>query len=314
MSKDVCRFAPTASGRAHPGTLLAALLAWLDARSRGARFLLRVEDIDRDRVTEAFRTGLVDDLEWFGLDWDELSRQSGNRSDHEAALDSLAAKGRLYACSCTRSVIKAAGLRSADGGYLYPGTCRRRRVADWRSCPENLRCELSDFSITLKDEGGLDCSQDISSAMGDPLLRRADGSVTYQLAVVADDAASGVTRIVRGRDIAPSTATQAVLYTLLERPLPVWRHHLLLLETRGGKFSKFHQAVGADTLRNFYAADTLCGILAHAAGLLDKPEPVTPEALLSRFAWERVRRDDAALKWNGEALRLISSNHEIVTD
>lgn len=325
MPVEICRFAPTASGRAHPGTLLAALLAWLDARSRGARFILRIEDIDRDRVTEEKCAALIDDLIWFGLDWDELVFQSALRANHEAALDRLAAAGRLYACSCSRSVIKQAAIPAADGGYVYPGTCRKRRVTDWRNCPENLRCDLSDAKITLADESGLDLSQNISAAMGDPLVWRADdangiasareardglertGSATYQLAVVADDSASGVTRIVRGRDIAPSTATQAALYALLGNPLPVYRHHLLFLETRGAKFSKFHQAVGADVLRTTYAADSLCGILAHAAGIIAQPRPVSPSDLVKNFSWKHVRAEDVALDWDGKSLTRLQA-------
>ena len=143
--------------------------------------------------------------------------------------------------------------------------------------------------------------------MGDPIVRRRDASVAYQLAVVVDDAASGVTRVVRGHDLAASTATQVALQRLLGLPEPVYRHHLLLLEERGGKLAKLHGAVGADALRGAYAAPELTGFLAHAAGLRPDAAPVTPAGLLPDFAWASVAREDHVVRWTtGVALELIS--------
>lgn len=302
MSTDICRFAPSASGRAHPGTLLAGLLAWLDARSRGARFVLRIEDIDPQRTTAAWSEGLIEDLTWFGLDWDQVEFQAGQAARHTAALDRLHALGRLYPCSCTKVRLRQICQVLPDGALVYPGHCRGRPLPDWRACPENLRCNLDGLSIALRDESGLDLSQTPGRDAGDPVVRRRNGTVNYQLAVVADDAATGVTRIVRGRDIAPSTATQAALYRLLECPLPVYRHHLLLLEPRGEKFAKFHGAVGADTLRQHLSARALCGLLASVAGLRESAGPISPGELLPDFNWERVRTRDQMLQWTGTCL------------
>ncbi len=296
---DIGRFAPTTSGRAHPGTLLAGLLAWLDIRSRGGTFVLRLEDIDPTARDEGNRLGLLDDLTWFGLDWDRLERQSSHSDAHDAALEGLALAGVLYECSCSRTMIQAAGRPSASGGWRYPGTCRHRRIRDWRASRENLRVDLSSWTVELFDESGDDLGQNLEEAMGDPLVRRADGGVTYQLAVVVDDAAAGVTRVVRGRDLASNTATQVALHKLLGHPIPRYRHHLLLLEPRGEKLAKLHQSIAADVLREHLTADELRGFVACAAGLIESPRPVRLHELLADFRWDRVSRADRVVRWDG---------------
>ena len=301
---EIGRFAPTTSGRAHPGTLLAGLLAWLDIRSRGGRFVLRMEDIDPTAQSGAHREGLLDDLQWFGLNWDDLVWQSQRQSSHEAALDQLAASGLLYECGCSRTTIKAAGLPSAAGGWVYPGTCRHRRLADWRGSRLNLRVDLSGWNIEVKDEGGDDLGQVVSQALGDPMVRRADGGVTYQLAVVVDDAEAGVTRVVRGRDLASSTATQVALRKILGFPIPVYRHHLLLLEPQGEKLAKLHQSIATDELRKHYRPEELVGFLAAASGLRPTPAEVTLQELLADFSWDRVSRQDRVVTWDGRAVRM----------
>lgn len=303
---DVCRFAPSTTGRAHPGTLLAALLCWLDARSRGARLLLRLEDLDPDRCRPALAAALRDDLDWFGLDWDEVTLQHSLRSQHEAALDRLEGEGLLYPCGCSRTRIARHGVRAPDGGWLYPNWCRGRRLppGGWRRCDEPLRVRLGDVRVNLTDESGLDLSQTPAQELGDPVVRRRDGAVAYQLAVVVDDAASGVTRVVRGRDIAPSTATQVLLQRALTFATPCYRHHLLLLESRGAKLAKLHGAVGADSLRERCSAAEVCGALAFAAGLLPKPGPASPHDLLAGFSWENVSQTDRVIRWTGAALEI----------
>ena len=266
---DVSRFAPSTTGPAHLGTLLAALLAWLDARSRGARLLLRLEDLDPERCRPEWSARMTDDLAWLGLDFDAVEAQSAFGARHAAALDRLAACGALYPCACSRSLLRADSRPAADGSLRYPGRCRGRALpaGGWRATSEPLRAALPPGRIAIADESGLDLSQDPAVEMGDPIVRRRDGAVAYQLAVVADDAASGVTRVVRGRDLAPSTATQAAIAQLLDLPVPVYRHHLLLLEAHGGKLAKLHGAVGAEVLRSRYDAPSLVGWLAWAAGL-----------------------------------------------
>ncbi len=301
---DRSRFAPTTSGPAHPGTLLAGLLAWLDARSRGAHLILRLEDVDPERCTPEHADEMRAGLAWLGLDWDEEQRQSESRPAHEAALDRLAAADLLYPCSCSRGEIARASERAADGGFRYTGRCRARPLppGGWRESGDALRLRLPAGRVELRDESGLDLSQDPLEAMGDPVLRRRDGAVAYHLAVVVDDGASGITRIVRGRDLATSTAIHVLLQRALGLPTPAYRHHFLLLEEAGGKYAKLHSAVGWRALATAYDGRELCGLLAGFAGLAKDGAPLTPRALLPPFDWARVRGDDLALQWNGRAL------------
>jgi glutamyl/glutaminyl-tRNA synthetase len=301
------RFAPTTSGPAHPGTLLAALLAWLDARSRDARFSLRLEDVDRERCRPEHADDMLRALGWLGLDWDACSLQSEHQAAFEAALDRLAAQDLLYPCGCSRADVQRAGTRAPDGSWRYPGACRARRLppGGWRAASEPLRLRLAAGRVEPRDEGGLALAQDPAAALGDPVLRRRDGSVAYHLAVVVDDAAEGVTRVVRGRDLAACTALHLVLQRALGLPTPAYRHHLLLLEPRGGKLAKLHGAVGWQALRGRYDARALCARLAQLAGLLEGEGATSPRELLAAFDWSRVRGEDVAVRWTGEALEAL---------
>jgi glutamyl/glutaminyl-tRNA synthetase len=304
------RFAPTTSGPAHPGTLVAGLLAWLDARSRDSRFVLRLEDIDPERCTEAHAVEMRAALAWLGLDWDEESRQSEHRSAHESALDRLSSAGLLYPCTCSRSEVARGGTRAADGGWRYTGRCRARALppGGWRAVDGGLRLRLPEGRIELRDESGLDLSQDPLAEMGDPILRRRDGAIAYHLAVVVDDAAAGITRIVRGRDLATSTATHVAIQRALGLPTPAYRHHFLFLEASGEKLAKLHGAVGFRALASTYSGEAFCGLLAELAGLRPDAAPTTPRALLADFDWARVRVDDVVARWTGRALVALSSS------
>ncbi len=295
------RFAPTTSGPAHPGTLLAGLLAWLDARSRGARILLRLEDIDPERCTPEHAAAMRGALAWLGLDWDQESSQSANRAAHQDALARLARADLLYPCTCSRREIARTGERAADGGWRYSGRCRARELpaGGWHAVDGAVRMRLPEGRVELRDESGLDLSQDPGEAMGDPVLRRRDGAIAYHLAVVVDDAAAGVTRVVRGRDIAPSTATQVVLQRALGLSTPSYRHHFLLLEEHGGKLAKLHRSVAWRELARAYDGPALCGLLAQLAGLVPDAAPRTPHDLVADFSWSRVRAEDFALDWRG---------------
>lgn len=303
-ARERCRFAPTTSGPAHPGTLLAGLLCWLDARSRGAPLRLRLEDLDPVRCTPELAQDMRLALRWLGLDWDDEDFQSERRSAHEAALDRLAKSGLLYPCRCSRAEIRRAGTRAADGGWRYPGSCREHPLpaGGWRDCDAALRLRLPRGRITLRDESGLDLSQDPLAEMGDPVLRRRDGALAYHLAVVVDDADQGIRRVVRGRDLASSTAIHRVLQDALGLPPPTYRHHLLLLEEQGEKLAKLHGAVGWRALRESLSAEALCGRLACVAGLAADAGETTPRDLLERFDWSSVREEDQVVRWSGSRL------------
>lgn len=307
--RQVGRFAPSTTGPAHPGTLLAALLCWLDARSRGARVRLRLEDLDPDRCRPEWAASMEAALAWLGLEWDAVDVQSGASARHAAALDALERSGRLYPCACSRSRIRAIGTRAPDGGFRYPNLCRERPLPEggWRATDEVLRVRLPDGRLELRDESGQDLSQDPAAELGDPVVRRRDGAVAYLLACVVDDGADGVTRVVRGRDLAASTATQVRLAGLLGLPVPTYRHHLLLLERHGGKLAKLHGAVGIEALREHYDAPALCGTLAHLAGLRPAPDPAAPDALLRDFDWSRVAGQDRIVEWREGRLEAVDS-------
>lgn len=298
---SVGRFAPSITGSAHPGTLLAALLSWLDARSSGARFVLRLEDLDHTRLREGQRETMVRALQWLGLDWDDLVLQSSLGQQHEAAMDTLEGEGRLYPCTCSRKDLRASGRLAPDGGFAYDNRCRGRALpsAGWRAAQESLRVHLPDAPVSLRDASGLDLSQRPASAMGDPIVRRRDGVFAYHLVVVVDDAASGVTQVVRGRDLAASSATQVQLQELLALPRPSYRHHFLLLEARGQKLAKLHGSLPFEELEQQFTGTGLCGLLAALAGLQPRPEACMPTDLLPAFIWAKVRADDLVFPGSG---------------
>lgn len=290
--------------------MLAGLLAWLDARSRGAPLLLRLEDIDPLRCTREHADEMRAALAWLGLDWDAEALQSRARERHEAALDALGRAGLLHPCICTRSEIRAAGVPAADGGFRYAGRCAERELprGGWREALAAgcaLRLRLAPGRVELRDESGLDLSQDPHAAMGNPVLLRRDGAIAYHLAVVVDDAHDAITRVVRGRDLASSTAIHVTLQRALGLPTPAYHHHLLLLESQGGKLAKLHGSVGFRTLSERYSGAELCGLLALLVGLRDRPAPATPRELLADFAWPRVSERDVPLRWTGSALERI---------
>ena len=306
------RFAPSSTGPAHPGTLLAALLSWLDARARGDRWLLRMEDLDPARAQPRWDDEIRAALEWMELPWDDWQRQSERGERHAWALDRLADAGRLYPCACTRREIAARGEPSGLGGFAYPGSCRDRALpaGGWRESDEPLRVRLGDARLEIVDDSGLDLSGAPGRDPGDPIVRRRDGSVAYHLAGVVDDADAGVTRIVRGRDLAGTTPIQMALQQQLGAPSPSYRHHLLLLEERGEKLAKFHGAVGTPALRQVMSAQALCGLLAEATGLRDVATPLRPSELIEDFDWQRVATRDRPLRWTGERLLLLAPSNE----
>jgi len=299
----ISRFAPSTTGEAHPGTLLAGLLVWLDARSRGGRALLRLEDLDVTRTKTAWADQMIEACRWLGLGWDAVVVQSDRRVAHEAALDALAAAGRLYPCRCSRAD-RSGGRRGPDGSWAYDNTCRGRALpADgWRASGQPLRAQLDDDPVAVIDDGGLDLSQTPARELGDPIVRRRDGVIAYQLAVVVDDHDAAITDVVRGRDIAPSTATQVMLQRLLGFATPRYRHHFLLLEPGAGKLAKLHGSIPFTQLRSRHDGPALCGLLAHAAGLVSAPVPITPAELVAGFDWRRVPTVDRVARWGADGL------------
>ena len=287
----------------HLGNARTALLAWLDARARGGRILLRIEDLDRDRCRPAHADALRADLEWLGLDWDaETAPQSTRDGAYAAAVEALAAAGEVYECFCTRRELAVASApHGPDAERRYPGTCRdlspaerAARRADGRR--PALRVRMPTDPVTVDDRLHGPVTQDVAAVVGDVTVRRSDGLYAYQLAVVVDDAADGVTDVVRGDDLLPSTPRQVVLQRLLGLPAPAYAHVPLVLGQDGARLAKRHGAVTLAELRDAgVAAGRVVGALAASAGLAPAPARCTPAELVAGFAIERVTRAPARL-------------------
>ena len=297
------RFAPTPSGRMHLGNLLSALLAWLDARSAGGKLVLRIEDLDTQRTSEAFARQLMDDLRWLGLDWDEgglepAYMQSRRTARYEEAFRALEEKGLIYPCYCTRTQRMAASApHRDDGAVVYSGKCfhltaeereameRRGRRPAWR-----VRCP--DLTVTVEDGNCGTYTENLAQDCGDFIVRRSDGVFAYQLAVVVDDALMGVNHVVRGRDLLCSAPRQAWLHRVLGYEPPEFFHTPLLLAPDGRRLAKRDRDLDMGALRERYAPEELAGLLAWYAGLADKGEKVTAKELIPRFAWAKVPKND----------------------
>jgi len=255
------RFAPSPSGPLHAGSLAAALASWLDARAHSGRWLVRIEDVDTPRTVAGADEFILTQLRALGLHWDgDVVWQSRRGDLYQRAFDDLAARGLVYGCGCTRREIadsqSASSSVALDGERPYPGTCRNglapgRQARAWRvRVPENPGIERFDDRWLGPQE------QDVARAVGDFVLKRADGLWAYQLAVVVDDAEQGVTDVVRGADLLGSTARQRVLGRLLGLPLPRMMHVPLVVDPLTGlKLSKQNHAQAADVARPLAALD-----------------------------------------------------------
>jgi len=296
----VTRFAPSPTGRLHLGHAFSALLAHDFARSRGGAFLLRIEDIDPGRARSEHVDSIIEDLGWLGIEWDgEIVFQSERLGLYRDALDRLKAAGLAYPCFCTRSAIAAEIAASAAAphgpdGPLYPGTCRtlapdereRRAVAEPHAWRLDVKAAMASL---LPGEGrGPDTDSELGpglrrgaaalywydgdtevqaepEAFGDVVIARKDAPVSYHLAVTVDDAAQGVTDVVRGRDLYAATDVHRLLQALLGLPTPLYHHHPLLLGADGKRLAKRHGAPTLSELRergtdpHSLAADLLTG-------------------------------------------------------
>ena len=295
----VCgRFAPSPSGRMHLGNLWSALLAWLAARSRGGRMVLRLEDLDPDRCTQAWCAQVMRDLEWLGLDWDnEPVYQSRRTEAYHEAFAQLEKRGLLYPCYCTRAErLAASAPHRSDGQAVYSGRCRHLTEAQRAELSAARRpawrVKVPDRSIGFTDGLQGFYEENLLHDCGDFILRRSDGVYAYQLAVVYDDGAMEVNQVVRGRDLMDSTPRQRYLYELLGLTPPEFYHVPLLLAPDGRRLSKREKDLDMGALRERFAPEALTGLLAFWAGQMDKPEPVAPAELAQHFDWAKVPAGD----------------------
>ncbi|HET7658232.1 MAG TPA: tRNA glutamyl-Q(34) synthetase GluQRS [Bacillales bacterium] len=296
------RFAPTPSGELHIGNALAALLAWLQIREANGEFILRMENLDQPRSRPEYARQILDDLRWLGIDWDEGPDVGGpygpyNQSErgylYKKTMDRLKKQDRVYPCFCSRKELR--GIASAPHGRqpIYPGICRgltveeqaaKRKVKD-----PSFRFKIPEESVSFNDgvHGEL---QFPSGYGGDFVVKRADGIISYQLAVVADDAAMKITHVLRGADLLESTPKQIFLYRALGFAAPEFSHVPLIYGPDGKRLSKRHGS--AITLSAIRKAGTkpewLIGRLVALAGLINRPEPIKAAELIGEFQLSSV--------------------------
>ena len=286
------RFAPSPSGRMHLGNVFSAMLAWLSVRHQNGEMVLRIEDLDPDRCRPEYAETLKDDLRWLGLDWDrEQTPQSRRTAAYAKEFEKLAELGLVYPCYCTRGELHAASApHASDGRVLYAGTCRnltaeqqaeKTKKPAWRLVvPDRI------YGYTDGLQGYYE--ENLQSECGDFIIRRADGVYAYQLAVVTDDGQGGITEVVRGMDLLDSTPRQLYLYEQLGLPAPRFYHVPLLMAPDGRRLSKRDRDLDLGVLRGRMEPWELVGRLAHLAGLLERPEAISPRELQTVFSWDRI--------------------------
>jgi glutamyl-tRNA synthetase len=306
------RFAPSPSGPLHLGNARTALVSWLSARAQGGSWLLRVEDLDGPRVRPGAEARILEELRWLGLHWDEGPdvggpvgpyRQSERQERYRLALDRLREAGQAYPCFCSRAEVAAAARAPqapAEEGPRYPGTCRGLSPAAL-SRRAGQKSPAWRFVVPPGDETFLDelhgpQRYDVAAEVGDFVVARADGVPAYQLAVVVDDAAMGVTEVVRGDDLLASTARQLLLYRALGLQVPRFAHVPLVNGADGTRLAKRHGALSLGELKEGGADPrAVVGFLAALCGLAPAGARLSPGDLLSGFSLDRIPRAPAVL-------------------
>ena len=262
------RFAPSPTGQLHLGHAYSALLAFDMAQAAGGRFLLRIEDTDTARSQADFEAQIYDDLAWLGITWETpVLRQSENTAAYDASVEQLAGLNLLYPCACTRGDIRRAASAPQEGapllgpdGVVYPGTCRHR---SWESRTDSdaVRLNMRKAVETVGtlphyvETGVVDAitltADQLIQEVGDVVLARRDThTAAYHLSVVVDDAAQGITHVIRGADLAPATPIHVLLQALLGLPTPIYHHHRLIRDDDGKRLAKRDDARAIANHRN----------------------------------------------------------------
>lgn len=308
----VGRLAPSPTGAQHIGNARTYLLAWLSIRSRGGKVILRMEDIDSPRIKPGAAQQAIDDLGWLGLDWDEGPDKGGPHApyvqtqrlrSYREALDQLKTAEQVYPCTCSRTDVAAAASAPHIGqeGPRYPGTCAKRHAAD----AEDLTKRGRTFSWRFRASANLHQLHDrivgirtcnVSEELGDFVVAKSDGSPAYQLAVVVDDLAMGVTEVLRGDDLLPSAFRQLELYQFLKAHPPTFAHVPLVIGEDGRRLAKRHGDTRISMLREAsIPATRLVGFLAWSAGQRSTAEPLLPQELLADFQLDKIPRQPFVL-------------------
>jgi glutamyl-tRNA synthetase len=291
------RLAPSPTGALHLGNARTFLLAWLSVRARGGALLLRVEDIDGPRVKPGAERECLEDLRWLGLDWDGGAvRQTDRLVHYAAAAERLVAAGRAYPCVCTRKEVEEAASAPHEEGHegpAYPGTCRGK----WRTAAEAKAATGREAALRFRVERDrvpfADCfrGSEPGPVHGDFVICKRDGGPAYQLAVVVDDAAFGISEVLRADDLLPSTPRQLLLYEALGLRPPQFCHVPLVVGGDGLRLAKRH---GDTSLRHFrsqgVSPDAVVGYLAFLCGMRPRGARCRPVDLLAGFDLQRLPR------------------------
>ena len=297
----VGRLAPSPTGALHLGNARTFLLAWLSARSRGGRVSLRIEDIDGPRVKPEATAAAVEDLRWLGLDWDgEVVVQSTRLPVYAQAAQRLVAMGLAYPCVCTRKEVEEAASAPHEGahavandGAVYPGTCRGKFASVEDAKEQTGRDAALRFRVDVAEVPFDDrfCGAQRGAVQGDFVVQKRDGGPAYQLAVVVDDAAFGVTEVVRADDLLPSTPRQLLLYRALGLREPSFAHVPLVVGHDGLRLAKRHGDTSLRHLRELGASSAaVVGFLARSCGLRATASPCAASELLADFDFARVSK------------------------
>ena len=304
----VCgRLAPSPTGYIHLGNAWAFLVAWLAARSNQGQVILRLEDIDPARSRKEYQYGILRDLEWLGLDWDQGPDRDGaygpylqsERSErYIAAIEQLHCKGLIYPCFCTRKELRllASAPHGPDeaGESVYPGTCRdlsdekitQRLVAGQKAC---LRFRAPEAPLAFIDLIAGTYPKTKNLLRDDVALRRSDGVFSYHLAVVVDDATMGITQVVRGNDLLHCTPGQIQLFKALGMTAPVYAHIPLLCDEQGDRLAKRHASLEIRKLRAAgVRSQVVIGYLAWLGGLISRFEPLPAIDIVKKFSFSAI--------------------------
>lgn len=279
---------------------------------------MRIEDLDPQRSRREYGELIMDDLQWLGLEWDGKPIYQSNRSDiYSAYLERLRQQGVVYECHRTRAdLLSTMAPHESDGRVVVhreplpdppqeggrpgvsgeTGSSGTAGTAAPTAGPAALRVEVPHRKVSITDGHYGPLTVDLYEQVGDFVVRRKDGAYAYQLAVVVDDALTGVTEVVRGRDLLLSAPQQTFLAKLLELPAPKYYHFPLLTNRAGQRLSKRDKSMDMSVLRYRHSAQEIIGYLGHLAGLLPKPTPMTPQQLLPLFSWDKVPREDITVK------------------
>jgi glutamyl-Q tRNA(Asp) synthetase len=277
MARYRGRFAPSPTGPLHFGSLVAAAGSYLDARSRGGAWLVRIDDLDPPRVVPGAADEILRTLAACGMDWDEaVVCQSARHEAYRHAVERLQQDGLVYPCSCSRREIADSALPGLEG-FVYPGTCRAG-IREGRAAPHALRVRTDGARIVFDDEVQGRVVQDLERDSGDFVLRRADGVYAYQLAAAVDDAGQGITHVVRGADLLASTPRQIHLQRLLGLPTPHYAHLPVAVNAQGEKLSKQTHAAPVERAGVLPALSAALAFLGH-------PPPADVAAAGVRGLW-----------------------------